>query len=65
MRDFLTGLGLVFVIEGMICAGFPGRFRRMMRQAAELGDGPMRVTGLIAMALGVLMVWIVRRWIYG
>ena len=64
MRDFLTALGLVFVIEGLICAGFPGRLRRLMRTATDIGDAGMRRTGLACMVFGVVMVWVVRRLIY-
>ncbi|MBY0613532.1 MAG: DUF2065 domain-containing protein [Beijerinckiaceae bacterium] len=63
MRDFLTALGLVFVIEGIICAGFPGRLRKAMELATEMGDGGMRRIGLSCLVLGVVMVWAVRRFV--
>ncbi len=63
MRDFLTALGLVLVIEGILCAGFPGRLRQAMQLATEMGDNGMRRIGLVCLVLGVIMVWAVRRWV--
>ena len=63
MRDFLTALGLVLVIEGIICAGFPGRLRKAMQAATEMGDGGMRRIGLVCLVLGVVTVWAVRRFV--
>ncbi len=63
MRDFLTALGLVLVIEGILCAGFPGRLRDAMRLATELGDGMMRRLGLGCAVIGVTVVAIVRHWL--
>lgn len=64
MRDFLTALGLVFVIEGILCAGFPGRLRKAMQLATEMGDGGMRRIGLACLVFGVLVVWVVRRLVF-
>ena len=64
MRDFLTALGLVFVIEGIICAGFPGRLKRAMGLAVEMGESGMRRIGMGCLVLGVLIVWVVRRVLY-
>jgi uncharacterized protein YjeT (DUF2065 family) len=61
MHDFLAALGLVFVIEGLLYGGFPGQARRLARQASELPDPVLRAAGIGAIALGVLIVWLVRR----
>ena len=60
MRDLATALALVFVIEGMLYALFPALMRRMVVQLAMLPTGTLRVTGLVAAALGVIAVWLVR-----
>ena len=57
MRDFLTALGLLLVIEGIVCAALPGRLRNAMKLASELGDSVMRRTVLICAVAGVVVVW--------
>lgn len=60
MSDLLTALALVFVIEGCILALFPGAPAALYRQLSELRPETLRVVGLVAVALGVLGVWLLR-----
>ena len=52
--------GLVLVIEGIAYAAFPSGMRRMLEQLGELTDQNLRSTGLIALFIGVGIVWLVR-----
>jgi len=61
MADFLVGLGLFFVIEGLIYAVAPSAIRKAAEQLPKVGDGPMRAAGAVAVAIGVGLVWLVRR----
>ncbi len=61
MRDFLTALGLVLVIEGVLWALFPDGMKRAAALAASLDGRRLRLAGLAAAVLGVLVVWVVRR----
>ncbi len=58
--EFLTALGLVFVIEGLLYALVPGQLKRMLMTMRELTDDQLRIGGLSAIALGVVIVWLVR-----
>lgn len=60
MRDLATGLALVLVVEGLAWASAPGAMRRAARRMLELADGPLRIAGLAAAALGVAAVWLIR-----
>jgi len=60
MSDFLVALGLVFVIEGVAFAAFPGMAKSAMASVLETPDGPLRVIGIVSAVLGVLVVWLVR-----
>jgi uncharacterized protein len=60
MTDFLVALGLVFVIEGILLAAFPGSAKRTMASVMELADGSLRVAGVIAAAVGLVIVWLIR-----
>jgi len=58
--DLLTALALVFIIEGIMPFINPGGLRRIMAMAARLDDGSLRVVGLISMAVGLLLLYLVR-----
>lgn len=60
MRDLATGLALVLVVEGLSWAIAPAAMKRLARRVLELAEGPLRLTGLLAAALGVLAVWLIR-----
>jgi hypothetical protein len=61
MRDLWTGLALVLVIEGVLYALFPEGMRRVAARALLVPPHMLRAAGLLAAALGVLMVWLSRR----
>jgi uncharacterized protein len=60
MQDLLVALGLVAVIEGLLYAAAPGAMKTMLRQAESLPEQALRTGGLAAMAVGILVVWMVR-----
>ena len=55
-----TALGLVLVLEGLFYAAVPGHLKRMMRTVQEMSDEQLRAGGVGAMAIGVVIVWLVR-----
>lgn len=60
MKDFLTALGLVLVIEGSLYALMPEVMKRMMAQVQTIPAGLLRAAGLGATAAGVVVVWWIR-----
>jgi uncharacterized protein YjeT (DUF2065 family) len=60
MQDLFVGIGLVLVIEGLLYALFPGGIRRMAKMAEQVPDQALRTGGVVALALGVLVVWLAR-----
>lgn len=52
------GLGLVLVIEGLVFALAPSRLDDIVELMASIGQDRRRLIGLVAMALGVGLVWI-------
>lgn len=60
MNDFLAALGLVFVIEGLIFAGVPTHAKKAMMSVLETPDGMLRVIGLGAAFVGLVLVWLAR-----
>ena len=60
MSDFVVGIGLVLVLEGLLFAAFPGIARRLAASALESPEGTMRITGVASALLGTIIVWLVR-----
>jgi len=60
MNDFVAALGLVFVIEGLIFAAFPGSAKKAMLSVLETPETSLRGIGLGAAVIGVILVWLAR-----
>lgn len=60
MADFVSALGLVLVIEGVLYTLFPEAMKRMMLSMSTQPSVLLRAAGLAGAALGVLIVWLVR-----
>ena len=60
MEEFISALGLAIVIEGILYALFPDAMKRMFIQLLEMPQSSMRLCGLLAAAIGVVIVWFVR-----
>jgi hypothetical protein len=59
-NDLLAALALVLVIEGMVPFLNPQSLRRMLETVSQLDDRTLRITGLISMLCGVVMLYLVR-----
>ena len=60
MTDFITALGLVFVIEGLVYAFVPGHLKAVMALMQSTSEDSLRLGGLIAAAFGVGLVWLAK-----
>jgi uncharacterized protein YjeT (DUF2065 family) len=60
MGDFLAAFGLVFVIEGIIFAAFPGPAKRAMMSVIETPEASLRLIGVGSAVAGLIVVWLVR-----
>lgn len=59
ITKLLLGVGLVLVIEGSLYALFPSFLRRMLQQLETISDAQLRVGGLLALFVGVGLVWLI------
>jgi uncharacterized protein YjeT (DUF2065 family) len=59
--DLLVGVGLLFVLEGLIFAASPTWMRRAMKNALETPDNVLRAIGIGSAVAGLLLIWVVRR----
>ena len=60
MSDFLTGIAFFLIIEGLVYALAPSVLKRMAEMLPQVPESQLRTSGLVAVALGVLMVWFIR-----
>jgi uncharacterized protein YjeT (DUF2065 family) len=60
VQDFLAAIGLVLVVEGLVYCGFPGLAKKLAGEVLSMPENALRVAGLIAIAVGVGLVWLVR-----
>jgi uncharacterized protein YjeT (DUF2065 family) len=51
-------VALVLVIEGLLPAVNPTGWRHLFRQMTELPDHQVRAAGLVAMLIGLVMLWV-------
>lgn len=60
MSDLIVGAGLVLVFEGLMWALAPDMARRLLEIASETPAATLRTSGWVAVAAGLILVWLVR-----
>jgi uncharacterized protein YjeT (DUF2065 family) len=57
MLWLMIGLGMVLVVEGLVLALAPSRIEDMLDMMRQMPIETRRTVGLIAVALGVVILW--------
>jgi len=60
MEFFLCVLGMVLFIEGLPYVAFPEKMKRWIRQVLDMPPATLRVFGLGAMLVGLLLIYLAR-----
>lgn len=60
MTLLLAGFGLALVIEGLVFALAPSRLEDLARIIEDTPKETRRAIGLVAVAIGVFLVWLAR-----
>lgn len=60
MNELWSALALVLVIEGILPFLSPRSMRQYMAQMSQMDDKTLRVTGLVTMLAGVVILYFVR-----
>ncbi len=60
MQELIIALGLFLVLEGLIYALFPAGVKNMAKELPNMSDQNLRTFGTIAIAIGVLIVWLAK-----
>ena len=60
MSDFVVALGLVLVIEGLLCAAFSTMVLPLLEALSQTDESVIRTAGALSIAAGVVIVWFIR-----
>jgi len=58
MKLLVTLIGLVFILEGLPYLTFPEAMQRWLRQLMEMQPAQLRLVGLFAVCLGLLICYV-------
>lgn len=58
-QTLFLALALVFILEGVGYAAFPGQMRRMMGHLIQTRDETLRVIGFVAVLMGLVVIWFI------
>jgi uncharacterized protein len=61
MSELVTAVGLVLVIEGLVYAAAPARLKNMLARVEQVPDEALRMGGVIAVGVGVAIIWLARQ----
>ncbi|MGE0210573.1 MAG: DUF2065 domain-containing protein [Parvibaculaceae bacterium] len=61
MSELVTALGLVLVIEGLVYALGPRHLKTMLALVERVPEDALRTGGIIAIGIGVMLIWLARR----
>lgn len=61
LAEFLIGIGILLVIEGLMFAASPTWMRRAMKSALATPDPILRAVGFGAAVAGLVLIWAIRR----
>ena len=61
MKLLLTLVGLIFILEGLPYLTFPEAMQRWLQQLMEMKPAQLRMVGLLAVGLGLLICYVTLR----
>jgi uncharacterized protein len=60
MKTLILLIGMVLIIEGLPYVAAPEAMQRYLRQLLEIPPSQLRIIGLLAMAIGFIILFIAR-----
>ena len=59
-QELLVAVALMLVIEGILPFLSPTKMRGILLQMLEMDDKSLRISGLVSMLIGLVMIYLVR-----
>ena len=60
MKELIIAFGLFLFIEGILYALFPSKMKSMLKKIDLIGDGQLRVGGLIFAVIGFMIIYYIK-----
>jgi uncharacterized protein len=60
MQDFIVGVGILLMVEGLLFSAIPSRMRSAMESVLTSPDSMLRVIGLASAIAGLILIWLIR-----
>ena len=61
MIDFLSAIGLIFILEGLLLFSSPKRLKKILQIITIYPENKIRIIGAVSVLLGIVLLWIIRK----
>ena len=61
MLDFLSAIGLIFILEGLLLFSSPKRLKKILQIITIYPESKIRMIGGVSVLIGIVLLWIIRK----
>ena len=61
MLDFLSAIGLIFILEGLLLFSSPKRLKKILQIITIYPEKKIRMIGGVSVLIGIVLLWIIRK----
>jgi|TARA_Y100000589_G_scaffold313465_1_gene334826 hypothetical protein len=61
MLDFLSAIGLIFILEGLLLFSSPKRLKKILQIITIYPENKIRMIGGVSVLIGIVLLWIIRK----
>ena len=61
MTEFIIAIGLVLLIEGLLCALFPSKIKNMSKLIETMPLNNLRTIGIVFTIIGFFIIWYIKK----
>ncbi len=61
MLDFLSAIGLIFIMEGLLLFASPKRLKKILQIITVYPESKIRIIGGFSILIGIVLLWIIRK----
>ena len=61
MLDFLSAIGLIFILEGLLLFSSPKRLKKILQLITIYPESKIRMIGGVSVLIGIVLLWIIRK----
>ena len=61
MKEFIIAIGLVLLIEGILCAIFPNKIINMSKLIQNISPDTLRKVGFVFAIIGFIIIWYIKK----